>query len=770
MKRRHFLQAAGSSLAAIGLSQTNFLRQANHYGKALAQGTPRKLALLVGVNQYPGPSVPELYGCLNDVNMQYELLKHRFGFKEADILRVTDDSGILPTRANILQAFEEHLIQQVKPGDIVVFHYSGHGSRVEDPQPITVAQCGGADEYGRNGTLVTRDAGRVRTQGQNEIEVADIMGRTLFLLSQRLDTDNVTLVLDSCHSGAGTRGNARVRSATSARISGNPDVVLKPIPDEIEQQERWMKDLSLDEVEFHRRRSLGIAKGVALGSASCDQEAWEMPFDNGESSGIFTYLLTSYLWQVPGAEAASTTQVNLVRSTRITAATESRQPQVPIFEAAPDSNSLGQPLYFTSSLAPFADAVVRTVTDSQIEFWLGGLSPQTLKTARVGTVYSLIDPATGNTLGDVELESRNGLLAYGKLTEGQTTSVKPGLLLREKVAALAVPSLRIGIDSSLSTERVVAETALNAALGTTTTTSGQAVNRITVLPVDQQADVEFVLARTSETMQADLRTAGATSPPPIGSVGLYAADLSVLVPNTAGPVNESASAAVNRLRPRFRALLVARALQQLAGTPTSLRVGGEIFSTSGQGPTVPIAGEAAQGDLSRLRTQVTTATYPSGDVIQLRVNNEEATDVYLSCLVIDSQGNTIALYPNTWNAPDEAARIDANETLVVPRPEDGFQFRLRDTGFVEVLTIVSRQPLRGILRNLQAIAQGRGDTRGPVGFTEGNPLSLIDDLLSDVDGMSRSSGSVEVEMVSTEDTAVAPDAIAAFSTVIEIVE
>lgn len=493
-----------------------------------------------------------------------------------------------------------------------------------------------------------------------------------------------------------------------------------------------------------------------------------MPFDNAESSGIFTYLLTSYLWQVPGAEAASTTQVNLVRSTRITAVTQSRFDQVPIFEAAPLTNSLDQPLYFTSSLAPFADAVVRTITGPQIEFWLGGLSPQTLETARKGTVYSLLDVA-GNPQGDVVLESRNGLLAYGKLADGQTARVEPGLLLREKVAALAVPALRIGVDPSLDAERAAAETALSTALGTTTLTSGEVTNRITVLPVNQQADVEFVLARTSETMQADLRSAGATTLPPIGSVGLYSADLSVLVPNTAGPVNEPASAAVNRLRPRLRSLLVARALQQLAGTPTSLRVGGEIFSTSGQGPTVPIAGQAAQGNLSRLRTQVTTAAYPSGDVIQLRVKNEEATDVYLSCLVIDSQGNTTVIYPSgEWNAPDEAARIDANETLVVPQPEDGFQFRLRDSGFVEVLTIVSRQPLRGVLRNLQAIARGRGNTRGPVGFTEGNPLSLIDDLLGDVDSVSR--GSIGVEEVSTQDTAVAPDAIAAFSTILEIIE
>ncbi|MGB6016520.1 MAG: caspase family protein, partial [Nodosilinea sp.] len=641
MKRRHFLQAAGSSLAAIGLSQTGFLRQANHYGKALAQGTPRKLALLVGVNQYPDPAVSDLYGCLNDVNMQYELLKHRFGFKEADILRVTDNSGILPTRANILQAFEEHLIQQAKPGDIVVFHYSGHGSLVKDENAIRIEQCGDTNVENRNGTLVPRDAEFPSRAGQSEIVVPDIMGRSLFLLTERIKTNNVTLVLDSCFSGAGTRGNATVRSATSSRLSTRSGLTLVPSSAELEQQKQWMTDLKIDETEFHRRRAQGIAKGVALGSASCNQEAFEIPFDNGEKSGIFTYLLTSYLWQVPAAEAASTTQVNLARSTRITAATQSRFDQVPIFETAPGSNSLSEPLYFTSSLAPFADAVVTNLPGSQIEFWLGGLSPQTLETVRKGTVYSLLD-AAGNPQADVEVEWRNGLFAYGKLAEGQTANIEPGLLLREKVAALAVPSLRIGVDPSLSAERVAAEAALGTALGTTSTTSGQAISRITVLPVDQQSAVEFVLARTSETMQADLRTAGSDSLAPIGSIGLYSADLSMLVPNTTGFVNESALAAVNRLRPRFRALLVARALQQLAGTPTSLRVGGEIFSTSGQGPTVPIAGRAAQSNLSRLRPEVTAAIYQSGDVIQLRIKNEEATDVYLSCLVISTELPAVA--------------------------------------------------------------------------------------------------------------------------------
>ena len=135
--RRHFLQAAGSALAAIGLSQGDFLQQGNRYGNVLAQGKPgRKLALLVGINQYPG-DIPSLRGCLTDVELQRELLVHRYGFNPADILVVADDRPLKPTRQNILTAFETHLIQQAKPDDVVVFHYSGHGSLIRDPNLTT---------------------------------------------------------------------------------------------------------------------------------------------------------------------------------------------------------------------------------------------------------------------------------------------------------------------------------------------------------------------------------------------------------------------------------------------------------------------------------------------------------------------------------------------------------------------------------------------------------------------------------------------------------
>jgi hypothetical protein len=55
----------------VGFSQLNIQRQGERYGKVLAQSTPRKLALVVGINQYQ--SQP-LDGCINDVELQRHLL------------------------------------------------------------------------------------------------------------------------------------------------------------------------------------------------------------------------------------------------------------------------------------------------------------------------------------------------------------------------------------------------------------------------------------------------------------------------------------------------------------------------------------------------------------------------------------------------------------------------------------------------------------------------------------------------------------------------
>jgi metacaspase-1 len=147
-----------------------------------------------------------LFGCVNDVASQKHLLVHRFGFNPQDILILTDAQA---TRQGILEAFEEHLIKQAKPGDVVAYHYSGHGSRVFDPDPIISDRAD--PNNGLNDTFVPIDATLPPGYPKQGGEVKDIMGHTLYLLVSALQTENVTAVLDSCYSGGATR-EFRVRS------------------------------------------------------------------------------------------------------------------------------------------------------------------------------------------------------------------------------------------------------------------------------------------------------------------------------------------------------------------------------------------------------------------------------------------------------------------------------------------------------------------------------------------------------------------------------
>jgi hypothetical protein len=90
-----------------------------------------KKALLVGINYFG--SMYELRGCINDTNHVQDFLVTQCGLL-ADNMRVLNDGDsmkIPPTRANILQHMG-WLVADSKPGDTLVFHYSGHGIQLPD--------------------------------------------------------------------------------------------------------------------------------------------------------------------------------------------------------------------------------------------------------------------------------------------------------------------------------------------------------------------------------------------------------------------------------------------------------------------------------------------------------------------------------------------------------------------------------------------------------------------------------------------------------------
>ena len=710
LKRRHFLQLAGLTL---GLSQLDIIQQGNRYARVLAQNTPRKLALLVGINQYPtSERFENLEGCITDVNLQQELLVHRFGFNPTDIVQLTSDEtpDKQPTRINILAAFEEHLIKQAKPGDVVVFHFSGHGSRLLDPDPIQECR---KDDF--NSTLVPAD------EGKNNF-APDIMGRALFLLMSALNTENVTAVLDSCYSGGGTRGNFRVRSV--------PGEGFKPSPEEIAYQKRWMERLQLSAEELTRRRCAGVAKGIVLASAQREQEAFDAKFE-GFSAGAFTYLMTQYLWQQTDTVGSAIAQ--------ITRNIKSLSRQVPL---ADGNNS--QLVYFINKKAPPADAVITEVAGDRAMLWLGGVEGESLEAFQPGATFTIVDE-TGQALGKVELVSpRRGLMGETKLVEkGSITALQPGMLLQE--SSRVVPAdltLSIGLDSSLGGEINTAQQALSA------------INRIEAIPaqpgnIPYPRNVQYILSRITADYQQKLQKQQAINLPFVGSIGLFTEGLE-LVPQSFGEPGETVTAAVSRLEPKLKSLLAARIIKKTVNANSS-ELDVEVSMNLVEQPNQTLARTSTVR--SRNNRQESASTYPNklplNKLFQLRVTNHESSNLYLTTLLIDSSGGLVVVFPYQWPATNEMMRLGQNQTILIGEPQR-LQLKAIEKGTGEALVIVSRSPLKNAVKTLASLAAELNRSEGAMELKE--PVEVMGDLLNDLSG-DRGSLVVEAKPVSTSEMA-----------------
>src|SRR6266704_5542555 len=88
-----------------------------------------KRALFIGIDDYPNlPNGRHLHGCTNDVTLLSNLLSKRFEFPKDNISCLLNKEA---TRNGILKAFKD-LIEVVQKDDVVVVHYSGHGSYIQD--------------------------------------------------------------------------------------------------------------------------------------------------------------------------------------------------------------------------------------------------------------------------------------------------------------------------------------------------------------------------------------------------------------------------------------------------------------------------------------------------------------------------------------------------------------------------------------------------------------------------------------------------------------
>ncbi|SFN81702.1 Caspase domain-containing protein [Bizionia echini] len=155
-----------------------------------------KHALIIAVGDYPKSTGWSSISSVNDVPLIKGALLNQ-GFLEKDIITLINEQA---TKQGILDALAR-LQSQLKPGDIVVIHYSGHGQQIFDDN--------GDEIDDKDESLVPIDAWVRYThnyKGENHLR-DDELHNIITNLRNTLGQDGqLLMILDSCHSGSATRG------------------------------------------------------------------------------------------------------------------------------------------------------------------------------------------------------------------------------------------------------------------------------------------------------------------------------------------------------------------------------------------------------------------------------------------------------------------------------------------------------------------------------------------------------------------------------------
>ncbi|MGK7876419.1 MAG: caspase family protein [Xenococcaceae cyanobacterium] len=789
--RRTFLQQAGLALLTLGASQTGLSSLDDdswvapwikRYYQTLAQPTSRKLALLVGINEYPYST--GLSGCVTDVELQRELLIHRFGFNPQDILTLT---GQQTTRKDIETAFIEHLTEQARATDVVVFHFSGYGTQVKVPQWETRDYESSGPAYRLVNSLVPRD-GMLPTNGTPAPQ-NNLLEQTLVLLARLLATDKLTIVLDTSYRSTGKvlQGNLRVRSF--------PTISEGPSPEELAFQEQLQNRINSSSQEPLDKRSLempGIVLSAALESRVAAEAQWY-----GFSAGLFTYALTQYLWQVT---PASTVLVSVTRTAEKVERVMGKQQQ-------PRLKGVGKQPRFTYYLMPEVsmggEGVVTAVEDNgTAQIHLAGLPGTVLENYGISSCLTLVSPPTAETPQQdistpseaevkpdpgtqgvfLQIFSREGLRAKARLVRTANFNNYPlqvGQLVQELVRVFPRNlGLTVALDADLERiERVDATSAFSniSAVSWVVNAGGQAADCLLGKMKETLPIVDSNLVRTAEDIPAWP-----------GSYGLFSIG-GVLIPNTAGIANEAVKSAVYRLVPQLKTLLAAK-LWRLTVNEGSSRLGVratlEIIKpknqklirretlrqsqTSGAQYAKPsqmdlslalpsdddvleIGGgshypkDSGEGNNTKpastfFNQDDPLPTLSIGSQIQYRLENYSDRPIYLMLLGIDSGGNAIALYSPQLNTesdpygspPQLKNRLIApGETLIVPQPSTSLNWIVTGPiGLAEIQIICSQAPFAKTLETLSAMQYQTGDKEQVVNLP--NPLEVAHALLQDL--------------------------------------
>jgi hypothetical protein len=200
---------AAGAIALLGLTVSLSQPACCHsrcVDSAASAPQPRRLALLVGITGYSEPVAfrlkptwPNLTGAEDVDLLDTVLTSPPWSLSPGDVVKLMDHDATL----HKIKAEFRALTARAQPGDVALIYFGGHGQQIVDgSNNDPVDELDGLDESFVPWDYIANDAmaGNVRNLRDDDL------GVMLDELRKKVGDDgSVTIVMDTCHSGTGTR-------------------------------------------------------------------------------------------------------------------------------------------------------------------------------------------------------------------------------------------------------------------------------------------------------------------------------------------------------------------------------------------------------------------------------------------------------------------------------------------------------------------------------------------------------------------------------------
>ncbi len=278
-------------------------------------------ALLVGINDYRG--VVDLNGCHNDVNNMRNILKTYLGFTNNDIRVVLDSRA---TKEGILYRLN-YMVDKARPGDFMVFHFSGHGSQIRD----------------RNGDELEDSLDEILCPWDMDWDGTFILDDDLYEIFKKIPQGAILEVfLDCCHSGTATRDLELGRPEELGPEHPVRPRFLPPPPDILFRYE-GEEDILGPPRGFNSINRSGTRSTInhILWSGCHSDQTSADAYINGTYNGAFTYFFCKHMRDTGGNISRRNLLERIKNSLRYTGYS-----QVPQLECMDEQSIEAHPLQF----------------------------------------------------------------------------------------------------------------------------------------------------------------------------------------------------------------------------------------------------------------------------------------------------------------------------------------------------------------------------------------------------------------------------------------